>query len=149
MKNPQPLMGNRWHRLYAREDWTPDATVGANPQPPHEKPPAPLWNRGLSLYAREDPATLRYAGQARRFAVGYLSVAKRGRRGPLILWSVTRGTITSSHQLVHKKPSLPEGNKGFSVRPRGFEPLTFWSVARRSVQLSYGRLTCRPEPVEG
>ena len=28
----------------------------------------------------------------------------------------------------------------FTVRPGGFEPPTFWSVARYSIQLSYGRI---------
>ena len=28
----------------------------------------------------------------------------------------------------------------FYVRPGGFEPPTFWSVARHSIQLSYGRI---------
>ena len=27
-----------------------------------------------------------------------------------------------------------------NVRPKGLEPLTFWSEARRSIQLSYGRI---------
>ena len=28
----------------------------------------------------------------------------------------------------------------FMARPRGVEPLTFWSVVKRSIQLSYGRI---------
>ena len=35
-----------------------------------------------------------------------------------------------------RKPGIPFGIPGFLVRRKGFEPLTFWSVARRSIQLS-------------
>lgn len=30
-------------------------------------------------------------------------------------------------------------SRTFMARPRGVEPLTFWSVVKRSIQLSYGR----------
>ncbi|SUZ99146.1 uncharacterized protein METZ01_LOCUS52000 [marine metagenome] len=36
-----------------------------------------------------------------------------------------------------------------SVHPEGFEPSTFWSVARRSIQLSYGCITIKSAGVQG
>ena len=37
-----------------------------------------------------------------------------------------------------KNPSIPNDIEGYMAHPRGVEPLTSWSVARRSIQLSYG-----------
>ena len=42
--------------------------------------------------------------------------------------------------VLHKKPRLKRIKRGFcQARPEGLEPTTFWSEARRSIQLSYGR----------
>ena len=38
-----------------------------------------------------------------------------------------------------KKPTC--FRRSVLARPEGLEPLAFWSVARRSIQLSYGRIS--------
>ncbi len=42
--------------------------------------------------------------------------------------------------LKYRKAAVSHGNNGFLVRQKGFEPPTFWFVAKHSIQLSYWRI---------
>ena len=58
---------------------------------------------------------------------------------------LTAGAARMRAHTKTKKESFLNGNsqpKSFqiSARPEGFEPPTFWSVAKRSIQLSQGRI---------
>ena len=45
-------------------------------------------------------------------------------------------SVGSNHSQNERKKQPPDGDCFFLARRKGFEPLTFWSVARRSIQLS-------------
>ena len=76
--------------------------------------------KGIAFFWR----TLRYGGAARRgFAEPHsLAGSQKGFDYPLMS--------------ARKNRHPHEGDCGFLADPKGFEPLTFWSVARRSIQLS-------------
>ena len=51
-------------------------------------------------------------------------------------------SISCCHIYKYKKAGDQRSPAQNQIRPGGFEPPTSWSVAKRSIQLSYGRIFC-------
>ena len=59
---------------------------------------------------------------------------------PIELWALIQFVSSTCISLSLLSNLVKHFFKLFMARPRGVEPLTFWSVVKRSIQLSYGRL---------
>ena len=61
-----------------------------------------------------------------------------GRNVAFVVWKVKNLIESETMEKETRFEVFTSNLAKYLVHPKGFEPLTFWSVARRSIQLSYG-----------
>lgn len=63
---------------------------------------------------------------ASRATVTNYEAGKVPRKGTVMAWAVATG-VDVRWLVTGEEPPSPDGDGGSEVRPKGFEPLTFWS----------------------
>lgn len=72
-------------------------------------------------------ADLAKAIGAARSTVANYEGGKMPRRGTVMAWALATGVDVHWLMTGEEPPSPGDGDRGSEVRPKGFEPLTFWS----------------------
>ena len=107
---------------------------GSNPFVVRCKKPTARWAMGFLVRLK---GCIRFA-----YAVLAAQLLRTSRRGHATGMSILRRSPSQSSNpfAVRCKNPTARWAMGFLVRLKGFEPPTFWFVAKHSIQLSYSRI---------